>query len=264
MALHPLSNWRGARLGPVELLAETDSTNAEALRRVDAWRPADGGGLDGRVLVAERQLAGRGSRGRGWSHLPGRSLALTAIVRWRDAASLHLATWAAVVAATDLARAHGLHATVKWPNDALVGGRKFCGVLVESRSAGGAPWAAIGIGLNVGHAPGELAGAFRLPPTSLAIEGAPLDLAQAHRELLAALDLRLASIAADAGIALARTLAERLELVGRDVVATLADREERGRLAELARDGTLRLEAPGGAQRLHGGHVVALAEAADR
>src|SRR5262245_52331347 len=111
MPLAPLSAWTGARLGPVELLPAVDSTNAEALRRVER-----GAARDGLVLVAERQEAGRGSRGRAWTHLPGRSLALTALLRWRDAPSLHLATWAAVVAATDVARAHGLAASIKWPN----------------------------------------------------------------------------------------------------------------------------------------------------
>jgi BirA family biotin operon repressor/biotin-[acetyl-CoA-carboxylase] ligase len=257
MSLAPLSNWRGSRLGPVELLAEVDSTNAEALRRVDAGRAHDG-----LVLVAERQPAGRGSRGRGWSHVPGKSLALTALLRWRDAATLHLATWAAVVAAADLAAAHGLHATVKWPNDALVAQRKFCGVLVEARVTGGATWAVVGVGLNVGHRREDLAGEFRLPPTSLALAGVALELAAAHREFLDRLDDRLATV--DAGEAVTRAFAERLELVGRAVVATLADREERGTLAEVRRDGALRLIRPAGELWLRGGHVVALTAAPDR
>lgn len=259
MSLATLAAWRGARLGPVELLAQTDSTNAEALRRVD-----QGSARDGLVLVAERQGAGRGSRGRSWSHLPGRSLALTALVRWPDAASLHLATWAAVLAATDVARRQGLAATVKWPNDALLGDGKFCGVLVETRLAGERPWAAVGLGVNVLHEPSDFAGEFRRPPTSLAIAGARLDLVQAHRELLDALDRRLTSADVDAGASLARDLADRLDLLGRGVVATLADREERGTLAELRPDGSLRLVGPGGERRLHGAHVVALAAAPDR
>src|SRR5262249_20724430 len=114
MPLARLSAWTGARLGPVEVLADVDSTNAEALRRVER-----GLARDGLVLVAERQTAGRGSRGRAWEHRPGRSLALTALLRGSDARPLHLATWAAVVAATDVAAAHGLVPSIKWPNDAL-------------------------------------------------------------------------------------------------------------------------------------------------
>src|SRR5262245_8619303 len=101
MPLDRLRSWTGARLGPVEVLATVDSTNAEALRRL--YR---GTARDGFVLVALRQEAGRGSRGRAWEHLPGKSLALTALLRGSEASPLHLATWAGVVAATDVALAH--------------------------------------------------------------------------------------------------------------------------------------------------------------
>lgn len=259
MPLDRLRSWTGARLGPVEVLAAVDSTNAEALRRVDG-----GVARDGLVLVALRQETGRGSRGRAWAHLPGKSLALTVLLRASDARPLHLATWAGVVAATDLALAHGLAASIKWPNDALlvdasegaegVGG-KYAGVLVETRAAADATWAALGVGMNVGHDEADFVGAFRRPPTSLRLHGVELPLGAAHLELLAALDRRLASEPAG----LVRDFARRLGLLDRAVVATLPDREERGRLAALDADGRLLLDGPGGERRLHGGHVVALA-----
>ncbi len=259
MPLDRLTAWTGARLGPVEVLPAVDSTNAEALRRVDR-----GDARDGLVLVAGRQESGRGSRGREWRHVPGKSLAVSALLRWSDERSLHLATWAGVVAATDLALAHGLATSIKWPNDALLieapgradeEGGKFAGILVETRAAAGATWAALGIGLNVGHDETDFVGEFRRPPTSLRLHGVELPLESAHLELLAALDRRLASDPAG----LARDLARRLGLVGRRVVATLPDREERGLLASIGVDGRLLLSGPGGERAVHGGHVVALA-----
>ena len=267
MSLDRLRSWTGVRLGPVEVLAAVDSTNAEALRRVER-----GTARDGLVLVAERQEAGRGSRGRAWSHLPGRSIALTALLRASDAQPPHLATWAGVVAATDVALAHGLVASIKWPNDGLLHGKgaaarqadapiapnaggKFAGVLVEARSAAAATWAALGVGVNVGHGAADLAGEFRRPPTSLFLHGVALPLEAAHLELLAALDRRLVHDPEE----LVRDLSDRLGLVGRGVVATLPDREERGRLVAIGVDGRLRLSGPGGERSLHGAHVVALA-----
>ncbi len=87
MELPRLRDWSGERLGPVEVLPVVDSTNAEALRRVTR-----GVACDGLVLVAERQEAGRGSRGRAWSHLLGKSIALTALLRASDERPPHLAT----------------------------------------------------------------------------------------------------------------------------------------------------------------------------
>ena len=267
MELPRLRDWSGERLGPVEVLPVVDSTNAEALRRVTR-----GVACDGLVLVAERQEAGRGSRGRAWSHLPGKSIALTALLRASDERPPHLATWAAVVAATDLALAHGLVASIKWPNDGLLHGNgptapdadepnardaggKFAGVLVEARSAAAATWTALGVGVNVGHGAADLAGEFRWPPTSLLLHGVALPFEAAHFELLAALDRRLAHDPEE----LVRDLSDRLGLIGRAVVATLPDREERGRLVAIGVDGRLRLSGPGGERSLHGAHVVALA-----
>jgi len=259
MPLASLRAWTGARLGPVEVLAAVDSTNAEALRRVDA-----GAARDGLVLVAERQEAGRGSRGRTWDHRPGKSLAISALLRASDALPPHLATWTAAVAVTDVALAHGLAASIKWPNDGLLhadrariepgGGGKFAGVLVESRAAAGSTWSAIGIGVNVGHAEDDFIGEFRRAPTSLRLHGVDLPLETALVELLAALDRRLAAAPAE----VVSDFAERLGLVGRRVVATLPDREERGTLVEVGLDGRLRLDGPGGGRLLQGGHVVAL------
>lgn len=267
MELPRLRHWSGERLGPVEVLPVVDSTNAEALRRVER-----GDARDGLVLVAELQEAGRGSRGRAWSHLPGKSIALTVLLRASDERPPHLATWAAVVAATDVARAHGLVASVKWPNDGLLhgkgktapeasepiardAGRKFAGVLAEARGGAAAVWTALGVGVNVGHGAADFAGEFRRPPTSLLLHGVALPLEAAHLELLHALDRRLAHDPEE----LVRDLSDRLGLVGRAVVATLPDREERGRLVAIGVDGRLRLSGPGGERFLHGAHVVALA-----
>jgi BirA family biotin operon repressor/biotin-[acetyl-CoA-carboxylase] ligase len=53
----------------------------------------------------------------------------------------------------------GVDADIKWVNDLLVGGRKLCGILVESGMASGETFAVIGIGINLAHAsfPEELA-----------------------------------------------------------------------------------------------------------
>lgn len=262
MSLAPLADWNGTRLGPVAVLSSIDSTNAEALRRIDA-----GSACDGLVLVAERQDAGRGSRGRSWLHRPGKSLALTALVRWPDPARLHLATWAAVTAVVEVVRSVGLAATIKWPNDALIGGRKVAGVLVEARGPAADAWAAIGIGINVGHDAADFDGDYRLAPTSLRAAGGECDLLAAHRRLLDALDRALAGQTVDGGVATTRAFTAGLGLAGRVVVATRADGTAvEGRLDAITVDGALEIRGTGGttAVRIPGGHVVALAAAQGR
>ena len=123
-----------------------DSTNA---RLVDA-PPADDGRVH--VLVADRQTAGRGRRGRQWLSWEGASLTFSLL--WRFApgtpapAGLSLAAGLALARALEQLGVEGVQ--LKWPNDVLVHGEKLAGILVELLPVRGRPPAAvIGIGLNL-------------------------------------------------------------------------------------------------------------------
>jgi BirA family biotin operon repressor/biotin-[acetyl-CoA-carboxylase] ligase len=134
-------------------VAETGSTNADLL----AWvRNAAGETLAPRLLVADRQTAGRGRLGRAWHSAPGASLTFS--LAWpmagSDLSGLSLAIGVALAEAIDPRPAEGLRVGLKWPNDLwLVGadepGRKLGGVLIETTPHGNARVAVIGIGLNV-------------------------------------------------------------------------------------------------------------------
>ncbi|MCW5804223.1 MAG: biotin--[acetyl-CoA-carboxylase] ligase [Deltaproteobacteria bacterium] len=139
------ARWLGAQRIDLEV---TGSTNDEAARLARA------GASHGTIVVAERQTAGRGREGRAWSSPPGMGLYLSAVLR----PPLPLAlvppiTLAIGVAVCDAAIAFGAPATLKWPNDTLVGERKLAGVLVEAQSQGGRLDAVIaGIGVNLAGA----------------------------------------------------------------------------------------------------------------
>ena len=144
------------------VLDETDSTNAEAMRRAEAGAP------EGLALLAERQLRGRGRLGRRWHAWPEHSLAMSVLLRPRAApeAMAQLPLVAAVAAHDALAPlAPGLG--IKWPNDLLLPapdgrGRKLAGILTEMRAEPGRVQAVVvGFGINVrapaGGWPAEIA-----------------------------------------------------------------------------------------------------------
>jgi BirA family biotin operon repressor/biotin-[acetyl-CoA-carboxylase] ligase len=65
---------------------------------------------------------------------------------------------------------YGLEATVKWPNDVLIQGRKVSGILAEMQvDQDEVRHMVVGVGINVNQDEGEFAGEFRYPPTSIAI-----------------------------------------------------------------------------------------------
>ncbi|WP_034386369.1 biotin--[acetyl-CoA-carboxylase] ligase [Deinococcus sp. YIM 77859] len=113
----------------------------------DPHRPAP----HGAVVVAERQTAGRGRRGRTWN-TPHGSLVLSVLLHGPlplpDLALLPLAAGVALHAACGVG---GL----KWPNDLLApDGRKLAGILLEADLRGEeARRAVLGIGVNVSAAP---------------------------------------------------------------------------------------------------------------
>jgi BirA family biotin operon repressor/biotin-[acetyl-CoA-carboxylase] ligase len=159
----------------VTVLAETGSTNSDLAARAVAQDLAEGV-----VLTADHQVAGKGRLGRTWT-APARSgLAVSVLltprgvdaVRW---SWLPLLTGLAVVDV--LHRVCGLPATLKWPNDVLVGPAKVCGILAERIVTRSGPAVVVGAGLNVSLTADELP----VPTaTSLAIEGA----ATTDREVL--------------------------------------------------------------------------------
>ncbi|MBJ7359463.1 biotin--[acetyl-CoA-carboxylase] ligase [Nocardioides sp.] len=242
----------------VEVVAEAGSTNALVAERAQA------GGPEGLVVLAEHQTAGRGRLDRSWE-APARSgLTFSVLLRPTVPAAswpwLPLLTGHAVRAAL---RAAGFDATVKWPNDVLLGERKVAGILVERVETPSGPAAVVGIGLNVGMTADELP----VPEaTSLAVEGEAPD----RTELLGLLlDTLWDSYVAwqeggEAGAArLATAYAESCGTVGRDVSVALPSGETlTGRAVEIDPSGRLVVSTGSGERTAVGaGDVVHVRDA---
>ncbi|MDO3701205.1 biotin--[acetyl-CoA-carboxylase] ligase [Micromonospora sp. C28SCA-DRY-2] len=166
----------------LELRAETGSTNADAAQAAQAGEP------EGLVVVAERQTAGRGRRGRVWQSPPRAGIATSVLLRpgeavpergWPAAPSTGYG-WLPLLAGVALVEAVALlaelDAGLKWPNDLLVGDAKCAGILAEAvpaSRAGEPPAIVLGVGLNVTLRADELpANPTGLPATSLQLAGA--------------------------------------------------------------------------------------------
>ena len=117
-----------------------------------AREEAEAGAVEGTVVFAEEQTAGRGRFGRAWMSPVGRNLYLTLVLR-PDVARLRvLGMLAPLAVAQAVEETTRLAPRVKWPNDVLLSGRKFCGVLIDSEFAGAEPrYALVGIGVNVNY-----------------------------------------------------------------------------------------------------------------
>jgi BirA family biotin operon repressor/biotin-[acetyl-CoA-carboxylase] ligase len=140
-----LSPAARAELADLQLAFETDSTQRLAQR---AGVPAQGA----RVVLAERQTAGQGRRGRAWASPLAAHLYLSVARRFGGGlAALSGLSLAIGVAIAEALRAAGFApVALKWPNDLVADGRKLGGILVEVRGEAQGPCDAIlGIGLNL-------------------------------------------------------------------------------------------------------------------
>jgi BirA family biotin operon repressor/biotin-[acetyl-CoA-carboxylase] ligase len=130
----------------VHVYDSIDSTNAQAMRLIERGEPLP------LLVLAERQTAGRGRRGRKWVSPFGENLYYSLAMRvdggMRRLEGLSLLVGLAVV---KMLREMGINgAGLKWPNDVLVGGRKLAGVLLElTGDPADVCHVVIGVGINV-------------------------------------------------------------------------------------------------------------------
>ena len=225
-------------------LDEVGSTNDEAKERAVA------GALEGTVVWARQQRAGRGRRGRIWESPPG-NLYLSVLLRPScEARRVAQLSFVAALAVLDLV--DGLlpgRARCKWPNDILVDGGKVAGILLESalQSDGRVDWVVLGIGVNlVGH-PG-LEGP--VPSTSLVAAGAstiaPED---ALPPLLAALTRRRSEWGTEGFKAVRRAWLDRAHGLGGPVTVASGGEKLTGTFEGLDEEGALMLAREGADSR---------------
>lgn len=117
----------------IELSGEVSSTNT-VLRDL-----ARAGAPEGTVVLAEAQSAGRGRLGRHWFSPPGVNLYASILFRPTiPPQAVPVFSFIASLALSDAISAEGAPATIKWPNDILVEGRKVRSGSGSTRRTG--PW----------------------------------------------------------------------------------------------------------------------------
>jgi len=120
-----------------------DSTNTLAMQL------AQEGSEEGVVVLTDSQTAGKGRQGRRWIDVSGRNVLSSTLLRPLFPPHL-LVMVASLAVVNSIAETCGVSATIKWPNDVLIGDRKVAGILIEtSHDLSGRMVAILGIGVNV-------------------------------------------------------------------------------------------------------------------
>jgi BirA family biotin operon repressor/biotin-[acetyl-CoA-carboxylase] ligase len=222
---------------------------------------AAAGEREGLAIMALRQTAGRGSRGRNWQSPVG-NLYISALLRPPERVA-EVGRWALLtaVALSDalagLLPDPGLIA-LKWPNDVLLDQSKVAGILLDATAtqAGAIDWMVIGCGVNLAHAP-EVPGRrtacvaeFTAPPTPKAMAARLLDRLAYWR-----------SVRAMDGFGPVRSAwLSRAQPVGTRLQLAYNERLIGGTFAGLADDGSLLLATGGRVEAFATGEVLLQAD----
>lgn len=219
----------------VHLFEEVGSTMDVAHDLAAAGAPA------GTVVVAERQVQGRGRGGHGWTTAPASTIALSLVERPLDAEAIGVLSLRLGLRVARALSRHAPDLMVKWPNDLMRQSAKLSDILVEARWHGGRPdWVVIGLGLNVSASPWP--------------GGAALDFQGSRVEILAELlpAMRAASTATG-GL----SEGERAEWRRRDWAAGRSVvMPARGVVRGVEADGSLIVDGPAGPIRCTSGSLV--------
>lgn len=153
---------------PLYFYDRVRSTNDTAARLLDQDQDTHDSFF---AVMAEKQEAGRGRRGRTWASPAHAGLLMSMALRYPSYTTVKLEQWpllAALCIQRVLYHQLDLSATIKWPNDLRISGKKVVGILTERRDAH-AQSLILGIGINVTTRQEEFAQELRDKAASLAM-----------------------------------------------------------------------------------------------
>lgn len=225
------------------VLDEVDSTMAEAGRVATGLRRPE-------WILARRQTAGRGRRGRAWRDPVGNFAATLVLPLDEPAGQAALRSFVTAMALFDACeevsgRRDGF--ALKWPNDVLLNGGKLAGILLESSGMGGnVGQLLIGVGVNLRAVP-DAVDSGAVPPVALAPETGRRITPEAFLTALAAAFARREAVFRAQGFEPIRAAwLERAARLGEDIVARTGREEWRGIFETVDGEGNLVLSTARG------------------
>ena len=124
---------------------EIDSTNIQAIRL------AKKGAVHGTLVIADKQNAGKGRRGRVWESPDEENIYMSLLLRpkMKISSAPRLTLLMAYSTVKAIEEREGIQPQIKWPNDLVINRKKICGILTEMQVENNEiTYVVIGIGIN--------------------------------------------------------------------------------------------------------------------
>ena len=120
--------------------------------------------LEGTVVIAKEQTAGKGQRNNRWSSEAGKSLCMSILLKPKlDVSQQFLFNKFIALSLCQALNNYSLTAKIKWPNDILIDSKKVAGILVENSIRGSKiEKSVVGVGVNINNNISQLPSATSL------------------------------------------------------------------------------------------------------
>lgn len=251
-----------SRLAPRQVIGRDVRVFQETTSTSDIVEKLARDGVDeGVVVFAESQTKGRGRLGRKWLSPTAKglwfSILLRPRIRLQEATQLTIASGVALRRAIESET--GLPATIKWPNDILIRGKKAAGILTELKAElDRVAYAIVGIGVDVNLNAGDFPLELKKMATSLKLEtGSLVPRAELAVRILKELDSDYGRVRTGDFEQVADEWEKHCATIGHQVAIRVADRQVRGRAESLAEDGSLLVRTDHGhLENIIGGDVT--------
>ncbi len=230
---------------------EIESTNIELLSGKQQYRKT------GTVLLAEKQIAGKGRKDRTWLSAKGLNLTFSILFTKETISELninHLNLISSLAVSMAIENLYQLRTELKWPNDVLIDKKKVAGILIETSIKGNnVERVVIGIGINLNQI--AFHGSFNLTPTSLKLElGTDIDRENILAEILNLFEELLTELGNDPSNIL-NDWRNRCKMIGDKISITENDKVKSGIFYDIDDDGFLLLKRNNAFEKIHYGDV---------
>jgi BirA family transcriptional regulator, biotin operon repressor / biotin---[acetyl-CoA-carboxylase] ligase len=236
----------------VEFFSEVTSTNILAKER------AEDGCKEGLVIISSKQTGGKGRSNRTFVS-PDGGLYLSVVLR----PDQELSNMSILPLLAGLAVSKAISTTVlresslKWPNDVLMGGKKVCGILVESGVKGDKlEYVVIGIGINVNITMDQFPAELQEKASTLKeIIGDDVDLVELLRDLIYFLEILYGRFIEGEIDHILEKWSERSSTLGKQVRIQTSGGSMEGKALGVDQTGALMLKIDGSLHRIDVGDV---------
>lgn len=212
----------------------------------------------GTLILTDHQNMGKGTQGRSWFSLPEPQLMFSLLIQPKlSPQKLPIVNILSGVLLAESIEHFGAHATVKWPNDVYMDGKKVSGILSELSTQGGETKIILGVGINTHAKLEDFPDQLKSTSTAISIHAPSIDRFELLNLFLQKLEKAIYEWSSEELISYTQNGFEKLWVYKGRIIEVIQDTQRfRGVAKHINSVGALELETETEIKKIISGSVV--------